>query len=124
VGAFHGVRWAFDLAGASNHRQLQGVAESHIADLNDGKRLIGHGAILHSRPRKPSAAKALSYRGPARKGTDGFRKHFFFEKKKQKTFYSLKSLADTCEFQESKVFWFFFSKKNDLTERKRRWRWL
>jgi hypothetical protein len=36
------------------------------------------------------------------------RKHFFFEKKKQKTFGPWRAL------QESKVFWFFFSKKNIL----------
>jgi len=40
------------------------------------------------------------------------RKHFFFEKKKQKTFEFLNAPVQAKETQETKVFWFFFSKKN------------
>jgi len=40
------------------------------------------------------------------------KKHFFFEKKKQKTFTSLSRAYDQHLPKQSKVFWFFFSKKN------------
>ncbi len=42
------------------------------------------------------------------------RKHFFFEKKKQKTFESLSRASPADVRQCVKVFWFFFSKKNIL----------
>jgi len=41
------------------------------------------------------------------------RKHFFFEKKK-KTFGSRVAPFESGVDQDSKVFWFFFSKKNFL----------
>jgi hypothetical protein len=37
---------------------------------------------------------------------------FFFEKKKQKTFALLRARCDCRARKRSKVFWFFFSKKN------------
>jgi len=40
------------------------------------------------------------------------RKHFFFEKKKQKTFGRLSRAYPADVRQGIKVFWFFFSKKN------------
>jgi hypothetical protein len=43
------------------------------------------------------------------------RKAFFFEKKKQKTFGYWIRLQPQAEAQGSKVFWFFFSKKNILS---------
>jgi hypothetical protein len=43
------------------------------------------------------------------------RKRFFFEKKKQKTFIFLGRVLGTTPRQRTKVFWFFFSKKNILT---------
>jgi hypothetical protein len=43
------------------------------------------------------------------------RKPFFFEKKKQKTFDYGNAPVATTENQRSKVFWFFFSKKNILS---------
>jgi hypothetical protein len=49
------------------------------------------------------------------------RKHFFFEKKKQKTFGFLNALAGANETQETKVFWFFFSKKNIFLSLLRIW---
>jgi hypothetical protein len=39
-------------------------------------------------------------------------KHFFFEKKKQKTFSRWAERYDRRARKSSKVFWFFFSKKN------------
>ena len=42
------------------------------------------------------------------------RKHFFFEKKKQKTFGSLGPAYPRSRPKVAKVFWFFFSKKNML----------
>jgi hypothetical protein len=46
-------------------------------------------------------------------------KHFFFEKKKQKTFgyfaVPLLALCGLAGHQQTKVFWFFFSKKNMLS---------
>ena len=43
------------------------------------------------------------------------RKHFFFEKKKQKTFATLGRALAQARSQLPKVFWFFFAKKNILT---------
>jgi hypothetical protein len=40
------------------------------------------------------------------------RKHFFFEKKKQKTFGYWSRAGRTVGSKLTKVFWFFFSKKN------------
>jgi hypothetical protein len=40
------------------------------------------------------------------------RKVFFSEEKKQKTFTSLSRIYPAARAQETKVFWFFFSKKN------------
>jgi len=40
------------------------------------------------------------------------RKQFFFEKKNQKAFASLRSRCRTAYAKITKVFWFFFSKKN------------
>jgi hypothetical protein len=37
---------------------------------------------------------------------------FFSEEKKQKTFTSLSRFSPAAYAQETKVFWFFFSKKN------------
>jgi alpha-methylacyl-CoA racemase len=45
-------------------------------------------------------------------GFGGIRKHFFFEKKKQKTFDYWSMAFATGETKYAKVFWFFFSKKN------------
>jgi hypothetical protein len=39
-------------------------------------------------------------------------KVFFSEEKKQKTFMPLSRLHPAAHAQETKVFWFFFSKKN------------
>jgi hypothetical protein len=40
------------------------------------------------------------------------KKAFFFEEKKQKTFKSLSRTSPAAYAEETKVFWFFFSKKN------------
>jgi hypothetical protein len=41
------------------------------------------------------------------------RKYFFFEKKKQKTFFSWPGCPERSSApKRAKVFWFFFSKKN------------
>ncbi len=50
---------------------------------------------------------------PRRKANREAGKHFFFEKKKQKTFdyFGFGSPGET-EAKFAKVFWFFFSKKN------------
>jgi hypothetical protein len=45
------------------------------------------------------------------------RQLFFSEEKKQKTFSSLSRLYPAADNQETKVFWFFFSKKNCFTRR-------
>jgi hypothetical protein len=42
------------------------------------------------------------------------RKFFFFEKKKQKTFDCLGGPLPLRAPESAKVFWFFFSKKNNL----------
>jgi hypothetical protein len=55
--------------------------------------------VLHRAPRERRPDKQVS-------------KRFFFEKKKQKTFLSYTSGCFTCAAQGTKVFWFFFSKKN------------
>jgi hypothetical protein len=39
---------------------------------------------------------------------------FFFEKKNQKTFVLWMTPGETCAPDGAKVFWFFFSKKNDF----------
>jgi hypothetical protein len=49
------------------------------------------------------------------------RKPFFFEKKKQKTFEFLNAPLGANETQETKVFWFFFSKKNIFPSLLRIW---
>jgi hypothetical protein len=52
-----------------------------------------------------------------RDATDGpvsMGRFFFSEEKKQKTFDSLSRFYPTAYAQETKVFWFFFSKKNCL----------
>jgi hypothetical protein len=43
------------------------------------------------------------------------RKHFFFEKKKQKTFVTLARSYGQLGAKNQKSFWFFFSKKNILS---------
>jgi hypothetical protein len=48
---------------------------------------------------------------PLVRGT-GARKDFFFEKKKQKTFGCLSRIYQADAYHLTKVFWFFFSKKN------------
>jgi hypothetical protein len=44
----------------------------------------------------------------------GIKKDFFFEKKKQKTFAILAPNVGWLRAEVTKVFWFFFSKKNNL----------
>jgi len=69
--------------------------------------------------RPPTGAHATPNKRPGQSGEarPGKRKAFFFEKKKQKTFDFFDLAADLSQMQgetvpKTKVFWFFFSKKN------------
>jgi hypothetical protein len=61
-------------------------------------------------PTRPLPPKAMCLQRALRAEVS---KHFFFEKKKQKTFIRYRGHFNRSH-QKVKVFWFFFSKKNIL----------